>query len=713
MNSSRATETRDKVWRLDHGDSTVLFAASRGQCPQLLHYGATLPDIDATSLLSASLVGWPHGTLDQRAKVGLLPQASSCFAGHPAVMAHADGRSVEAPLHLIEVRESEKSLCFVFANEALCVELEFTLHSSGALLAKSTLQNLLACELQVDWLAAASLELPCIPMEIESYHGRWGQEFQARRHHLDEAAPVLENRRGRTSHQLFPGLVAGTSGFNAVQGDCYAMQLAWSGNYRLIAQRQFDGSSLLQAGVLYSPGEARLEPKQKLSTPELLFSFGSGSDACAWRYHDYARQQLLPQWTRSPRPIHSNSWEAMYFDLDTTKLCRLVDAAASIGAERFVLDDGWFQGRRDDRAGLGDWWVDLAVFPLGLQPLVDYVRAAGLQFGLWFEPEMVNEDSVLYREHPEWVLSHGGEMMPLARQQWALDIANPDVSEYLFEKMSALIDEYSIDYIKWDMNRDLPAAGTAGRSRSAAQTSALYALMHRLNNRFPALEIESCSSGGARCDFGVLAATGRVWTSDNNDPVDRFRIHQMAAQFLPPDILGSHIGPHKAHLTGRYTSVQTRAVLAMTGQFGFELDPRGLTQPEREELRCYAELYKSHRHWLSEARLHRVTGCLPGVVASAFVARDRSTAMLALLTERSLHGACAGRVIIPGLETNVYYRVKLVICDREQLERCNRHMPQWIDSPVSLSGALLASIGLALPVLSTYTGLLILCEREK
>ena len=713
MNTVTANEARDSAWRLDQGDTTALFAASAGELPRLLHYGVALPEEEHTSVLAASQGGWPYGTLDQRAPAGLLPQAASCFGGHPAVLAHFDGQSLDAPLTLSAVRQAEASLCFVYANAALRIELSFTLHRGGALIAQSSLENLGESEIQIDWMAAASLELPAVPMEVESYHGRWGQELQRRRHALDEAAPVLENRRGRTSHQLFPGLLAGEPGFNPTHGRCFAMQLAWSGNTRLIAQRQFDGSAMLQAGVLYAPGEARLAAGQKLQTPELVFSVGEGSDACAWRYHDYAREQVLPRWSRTARPVHSNSWEAMYFDLDTAKLCQLVDAAAAIGAERFVLDDGWFQGRRDDTAGLGDWWVDRVVFPEGLQPLVDHVRAAGLQFGLWFEPEMVNADSELYRAHPDWVLRHGGAAMPPARQQWVLDIARPEVADYLFEKIAALVDEYGIDYIKWDMNRDLPAAGDGMRPRAAAQPEALYALLHRLNERFPALEIESCSSGGARLDLGVLAETGRVWTTDNNDPVDRFRIHQAASQFLPPEILGAHIGPECAHLTGRHSSVHTRAVQAMTGQFGFELDPRELSDDEADLLRGYAALYKQHREWLSCARLHRITGLWSGVVASAFVAADASTALLALLTERSVDGATAGRVVVPGLDAQAIYRIELVIADHEELQRRNRQMPAWVNSSVRLSGAMLATVGLGLPVLSTHAGLLILCEREK
>jgi alpha-galactosidase len=302
--------------------------------------------------------------------------------------------------------------------------------------------------------------------------------------------------------------------------------------------------------------------------------------------------------------------------------------------------------------------------------------------------------------------------MPAARQQWVLDIARPEVADYLFEKIAALVQQYSIDYIKWDMNRDLPAAGDGVYPRAAAQPIALYALLRRLNERFPALEIESCSSGGARLDLGVLAETGRVWTTDNNDPVDRFRIHQAASQFLPPEILGAHIGPECAHLTGRHSSVHTRAVQAMTGQFGFELDPRELKPDEADQLRAYADLYKRHRDWLSQARLHRVTGLCDGVVASALVAADASTALLAVLTERSLDGATAGRVVVPGLEAQKNYRVELVIADHEELQRRNRQMPAWVGSSVRLSGAMLATVGLALPVLSTHAGLLILCERE-
>jgi len=312
-----------------------------------------------------------------------------------------------------------------------------------------------------------------------------------------------------------------------------------------------DGVGYLQTGVLLNPGEQVLKAGETFTCPHVYFTQGNGLNQCTQRFHQFARTQILPGWTRQPRPIHANSWEAMYFDLNDQDLLSLVDAAARIGAERFILDDGWFLKRRNDEAGLGDWTVDKTIFPQGLSPLVEHVRSHNLQFGLWFEPEMVNPDSNLYRAHPEWVLQFSDIETPLARGQLVLDLAREEVSDYLFNCISSLIHEYQIDYIKWDMNRDLVLAGDGEHYRASKQPGAVYALMQKLNNTHPNLEIESCASGGARCDFGVLRQTGRIWTSDNIDPIARATIQQGFCRFFPPEIMGAFT--HTCHCSATRT----------------------------------------------------------------------------------------------------------------------------------------------------------------
>ena len=306
----------------------------------------------------------------------------------------------------------------------------------------------------------------------------------------------------------------------------------------------------------------------------------------------------------SPRPVHLNTWEALYFDHRLPDLMALADAAAGVGVERFVLDDGWFQGRHHDRAALGDWWADAGKYPDGLGPLAQHVVARGMQFGLWFEPEMLNPDSDLHRAHPDWVLQIDGRPMLTARNQLVLDIARPDVSDYLFDKLHALLASQPISYIKWDHNRDLASAGNAqGRPAWRAQVPAAYALMDRLRAAHPALEIESCSGGGGRIDFAVLQRSHRVWTSDNIDAASRVAIQRGMLQFFPPEVMGAHIGTAPAHSTGRSQAMAFRGAVALAGHLGVELDVRHLDDDTRRQLTGWIRLYKQWRGLLHHSRV--------------------------------------------------------------------------------------------------------------
>ena len=275
-----------------------------------------------------------------------------------------------------------------------------------------------------------------------------------------------------------------------------------------------------------------------------------------------------------------NTWEAVYFDHRLDRLTALADTAAELGVERFVLDDGWFRHRRDDTAGLGDWYVDEDVWPHGLHPLIDHVRGRGMEFGLWVEPEMVNPDSDLARAHPDWVLPG-----PPWRHQQALDITIPEAYAYILERLDALLSEYDIAFLKWDHNRDLVTP-------THEQTLATYRLLDELRARHPGVEIESCSSGGARVDLGILARTDRVWASDTNDALERQNIQRWTQLLLPPELVGSHVGPPRAHTTGRTHDLSFRAATALFGHFGIEWDIASASDEERTELAEWIARYK-------------------------------------------------------------------------------------------------------------------------
>ncbi len=726
-------------WRLDGGDVTVLVlpgaapharatagspagvGASPGDIspdglgggvPRLAYFGAALGPIEGVeALLSLQDVALGFATLDAPEPLTLCPEASHGYAGSPGLAGHRDGRSFAHRWTLADARSDGRGLTFMLHASGLRLALRLALDADTGMLSMNTvLTNVGDDDYTVDWLASATVPVPVSHAEVLLQHGRWGREFQEAREPIGIGRRDVVNLHGRTGHDHVPLVMTGTPGFGNFAGEVLAAHLAWSGNFSMRVERLSDGTATLQAGLLPLPGEIRLAPGETLETPVLHVAHGAGINACTQRFHAHARRRVLPDFTRTPRPIHANSWEALYFDHDLTALLALIDAAAALGAERFVLDDGWFGRRRNDTLGLGDWTVSAEVYPDGLHPVVERVRRHGMQFGLWFEPEMVNPDSELYESHPEWALHVDGIETPLARHQLALDIARTDVQEHLVERIVALVHEYSIDYIKWDMNRDLVLAGDGERARAAAQPPALYAMLDRIRQACPSLEIESCASGGGRADFGVLAHTGRVWTSDNIDPMSRVRIQAGFLRFLPPEIMGAHVGHEHAHLTGRSTGLHARAIVALQGQFGFELDARRLDAHDTLTLRHYTQLYTTHRGWLAEAAYYRLDTSDPSLVASMMVSMDLDIALVTVVAVRSHPRTRPGVLRLPPLEGRVRWRVSLESDNVAALHPFDRRLPGWIEEPIVSTGELLARVGLPLPVMAPHAALLVACR---
>ncbi len=450
---------------------------------------------------------------------------------------------------------------------------------------------------------SVTLPLPEYAGDLLTFHGRHAREFQPYRRPWPSGAVLAENWRGRTSHEHPSLLFAGTVGFGEWQGEVWGVHLAWSGNHEVVAERLPDGRRIVQLGELFHPGEVALEPGESYSTPEVIAVHSAdGLTPATWGFHRHLRGR--PGHPTTPRPVLLNTWEAVYFDHDTERLCALATAAADVGIERFVLDDGWFGSRRDDTKGLGDWWVSSEMYPDGLGPLIAHVRSLGMEFGIWVEPEMVNPDSDLYRAHPEWALTTEGYEPVLARNQLVLDLANPDAYAYVYERLDALLRDHDIAFVKWDMNRDhIQGSGTDGAAGTHAQTLALYRLLDELGAAHPDVEIESCSSGGARIDHEILRRTVRVWTSDCNDALERQTIQRGASMLIAPELMGAHIGPPTSHTTGRTHTLAFRAATAMFGHLGVEWNVLELDDVETAQLARGDRLAQAFRPLL-HARRH-------------------------------------------------------------------------------------------------------------
>jgi alpha-galactosidase len=604
-----------------HGrTSSLVIEQHADEGPLWRYWGPRLADGNTPGQAFRATRPLPSFMLDHDQPLTVMPGFGVGWFGQSALLAHRAGRDFSLAFQRSEViwREPGRALDLLLTDGTarLQARLSLTLDEHDVLRVQTTLTNQGDAPLEVQWLAAATLPLPPECTAVRSYAGQHNHEFLLQVDALSRSQWRRENRRGRTSQDCFPGAVVTTPGATEHQGLVYGAHLAWSGNHAQTIDWVHDGSYQWQLGEWLAPGEIRLAPGASLQTPEVVASLSTeGLNGLAANFHAELRRRLpWPDGRMKPRPVHLNTWEGLYFNHQLPDLMALADAAAAVGVERWVLDDGWFLGRNHDRAGLGDWWADPAKYPDGLAPLAAHVVARGMEFGLWFEPEMVNPDSELHRAHPDWALQLQGRPMLTARNQLVLDISRPEVSDYLFEKMDALLGTLPISYIKWDHNRDLAAAGLAdGAPGWHVQVGAAYALMRRICVKHPALEIESCSGGGGRIDFGVLCHSHRVWTSDCIDAGSRVGIQRGFLQFFPPEVMGAHIGTAPAHSTGRSQAMAYRGAVALPGHLGVELDVRFLDDDTRRQLGGWIALYKqwrghihASRTWLGESGDHIV-----------------------------------------------------------------------------------------------------------
>ncbi|MDP9417696.1 MAG: alpha-galactosidase [Actinomycetota bacterium] len=698
------------------GGATSLAVDVSVGVPRVLHWGSRLDDDPADADFLAALAEGQYaadGLTGSRRFPAVLPEQSAGWFGTPGIDGHRDGTAFSTHFAVCDWdlagdRGATQTLTTRSADDVARLALTTTVELSpaGVVRLRASLTNIGDTGTYTVNAMRLALPVPSEAREILDFTGRHLRERTPQRYPMRVGTHLREGRRGRTGSDAAFVLVAGSPGFGFRHGEVWAVHTAWSGNHATFAELGLSGVAVLGGGEVLLPGEVVLRPGETYTTPELYGAYGEGLDVVAGAFHAHLRaRETHPT---SPRPVVLNTWEAVYFDHELESLVQLAKLGAEVGAERFVLDDGWFLGRRDDNAGLGDWRVDPDVWPDGLTPLVLAVRGFGMQFGLWFEPEMVNEDSEVARAHPEWILA-AGERLPLAgRNQQVLNLAIPEAFSYVLESMSALVGQYAIDYIKWDHNRDLAEAGdrTTGEPRVHAQTEAAYALMDELKRRHPGMEIESCSSGGGRIDLGVLQRTDRVWTSDCIDALERQRIQRWTGQLLPPELIGSHVGAPTAHTTRRTHSLAFRAATALFGHFGIEWDLREASPAELEELTAWVALYKQERELIHSGTTVRCDYPDPAYWAHGVVSSDRRRALFAFVALDTSVAAQPGRIRLPGLDPRLVYRIEPVEMSAGALVRTRGGYPSWWVEPAPVSGRLLVTVGLQGPMLYPEQALL-------
>jgi alpha-galactosidase len=678
------------------GAGTSLLIDVRDADPRIVHWGADLGSTAPDPAVFTPPVA--HSMFDTPVLAGVVPQASRGWRGVPGVRGSRSGLAFAPRFALGSADATGSSAVLHLADPDVGLELDvsFSIEAGGLLLLSSVLRNTGDGVYDLESVRLV-LPIPARAAEALDTAGRALREKRIQRRPIGQGTWLRSGRHGRTGHDSAALIAAGTAGFGNGFGEVWGVHFGWSGNHDAYVERVGGGQGVLGVGELLEAGEVRLAPGESYASPIAFAAYSAaGLDALSARFHTWMRAR--PSHPATPRPVVLNTWEAVYFNHDLDILSELAETAAAIGVERFVLDDGWFTGRRNDRAGLGDWFVDADVWPDGLGPLIEKVHGLGMQFGLWFEPEMINEESNVAREHPDWISGPGNRTSIEWRFQQVIDLTNPDAWTFVFDRLDALFTEYPIDAVKWDQNRDQLELGHEGRASTRAQTLAAYRLLDELRAKHPGIEIETCSSGGARVDFGILARTDRLWASDTNDALERQEIQRGTELIVPPELVGAHIGPTHSHSTGRTHDLSFRAATALFGHFGMEWDIREAVGDARDRLMRAIAFYKANRDLIATGRLVHGDDVDPATNVYGVVDAGATRAVFVWATVAFSQWEVPAPARFTGLDPDRVYRVALAL-DVEPGVIKDRVLPPWLADGAELTGRALAEIGLPMPIL--------------
>ncbi len=670
----------------------------------IAHWGAPIGPI-SNHLIQALTPSVTNSGFDTVQHPGVMREGSRGFLGRSALSGHRDGKSWSSHFQVTQFKSDSNTITAHLkdSSAALTLVYTFSMDSFGVLTLQATIENIgndrYTLNEFIYWLP-----LPQEARQSLDFAGRWSNERQPQRREIEIGTWVRDSREGRSGHNFTIAQLALEQSTTFATGSAWALTNAWSGNNQNLIERTPEGFQAIGTGELLLPGEVILEAGQSYRAPRAVAVFSvDGLDGVSDSFHRHIRARTShPQ---RPRPLTLNMWEAIYFDHSVEKIKSLVDVAAEIGIERVVLDDGWFGSRRDDKSGLGDWVISADVWPNGFTEVIEYINAKGIEFGLWFEGEMINPDSDLYRAHPEWVLREGDRTPALWRNQLVLDLAHEGAFTHVLEQTSSILALHNIAYIKWDHNRVLNDGAHLGRAGTHTQTEAIYRLFAELKKRHPALEIESCASGGARIDLGVLDYVDRFWTSDNNDALERQTIQRWTSLVIPPELLGTHIGPTRGHQTGRTLDLSFRAINALSGHAGVEWDLTQVSDGERENLKKWATFYKENRELLHHGKSVRIDYPDPHGYLYGVVGYDQKRALFTYAQLTPTVAVHPAAMKFRGLEAGQSYRITPVYPAGKPHLMLHK-TPTWMDG-VTLTGRELEVIGLTTPILGPEQAMMI------
>ena len=570
-----------------------------------------------------------------------------------------------------------KGLPAVYADEEEADTLEILMEDSGSWVQVRLLYGVLEgediitrsaiiCngggdEVIVEKASSACLDFIAGEYDLISFYGRHAMERNLQRVPIVHGSQLIGSRRGASSHQYNPAVLVAERGAGEDSGKCCGMIFVYSGNFQCEAEKDQYGQTRVLMGLQSDLFHYALNPGESLVVPETILGFSNrGLGELSRMFHRCIREHVCRgKYSRQVRPVLLNSWEAAYFNFNADTVCRLAESAAELGIDMVVMDDGWFGKRDDDNSGLGDWQVNEGKLGCTLGEMIEKINCLGVKFGIWIEPEMVSEDSDLYREHPDWAMHIPGRKPVRGRNQLVLDFSREDVRSYIFERICDVLDQGNVEYVKWDMNRNITDVYSAETSQGKViydYVLGVYDFLEKLIQKYPNILIEGCCGGGGRFDAGMLYYTPQIWCSDNTDAVDRVRIQYGTSFLYPISAVGSHVSAVPNHQTGRITSLHTRGVVAMAGTFGYELDPGKLTEEERTEIKEQVRQYKRYAELIQKGSYYRLSNPFQDAYAAwLFTSEDGETALLNVVM-LEIHGNMeAVYVKLRGLKPDALY----------------------------------------------------------
>lgn len=522
--------------------------------------------------------------------------------------------------------------------------------------------------LKIEKIYSACIDMDNQEFEMMTLHGSWARERHIQRGPVRYGKQVVSSARGESGHQEHPFVALVTPDTTQDQGEVYGMHFVYSGNFIGQAElTQFDSVRMVM-GIHHEEFCWNLKPGDCFQAPEAILVYSSeGLGKMTRSLHDFYREHMI----RSPykhkkRPILINNWEATYFEFNTDKLLDIAREAKKAGIEMLVMDDGWFGERNSDNCSLGDWVVNEKKITTGLKDLAERVNEIGLEFGIWFEPEMISPNSDLYRTHPEWAIQIPGREATQSREQYVLDLSNPEVEEYAYECVAKILRSAPISYVKWDMNRQLSDLGSAYLDRESQQelfhryVLGVYRMQERLIQEFPELLLENCSGGGARFDPGMLYYSPQIWCSDDTDAIERLKIQEGTALIYPLSAMGAHVSDCPNHSVGRNTPFRTRGHVALAGTFGYELDITKIPAEDRAMIQEQVEMYHKYHELVREGDYYRIASWSENHLYDCWevVAKDKSESLVTYVHVLGVPNSHSRKIRLKGLDLHSDYRLE-------------------------------------------------------